>query len=180
MNALITKNKPVIKFLAIFSSSYVLLSLLYYIFLNTSTNPDFLTRSVSNQTIELLNLIGYETNSITNSTKDFINLYVRGKNIAGISEGCNAISIMILFIAFILSFTKKIKSTLLFALLGLITIHIMNLVRIIILVVCLFHYPQYSESLHNYVFPAMIYGVVFILWMVWVNSFQKTKRIDAI
>jgi len=176
MNTIITKNKPVIKFLAIFLSSYILLSVLYYLFLNTTTSPDFFTKSVSEQTINLLNFIGYETSSITNSTNDFINLYVRGKNIAGISEGCNAISIMILFIAFILSFTKKIKPTLLFAFLGLITIHIMNVVRIVILVVCLFHYPEYSEPLHNYIFPAMIYGVVFILWMFWVNSFQKTKR----
>jgi len=176
MNAIITKNKPVIKFLAIFLSSYILLSLLYYQFLNSTISPDFFTNLVSEQTINLLNLIGYETNSITNSTNDFINLYVRGKNIAGISEGCNAISIMILFLAFIFSFTKKLKSTLLFALLGLITIHIMNIIRIVILVVCLYHYPQYSEPLHSYIFPAMIYGVVFILWMFWVNSFQKTKR----
>jgi len=176
MNAIIIKNKPVIKFLAIFLSSYILLSLLYYQFLNSTISPDFFTNLVSEQTINLLNLIGYETNSITNSTNDFINLYVRGKNIAGISEGCNAISIMILFLAFIFSFTKKLKSTLLFALLGLITIHIMNIIRIVILVVCLYHYPQYSEPLHSYIFPAMIYGVVFILWMFWVNSFQKTKR----
>lgn len=176
MNPLITKNKPVIKFLAIFLFSYVLLSLLYYLFLNSTNGLDFLTESVSKQTINLLNLIGYETNSITNSTNDFINLYVRGKNIAGISEGCNAISIMILFLAFIFSFTKKIKSTVLFALLGLVIIHIINIVRIVILVVCLFHYPEYSEPLHNYIFPAMIYGVVFILWMIWVNSFQKIKK----
>lgn len=176
MNPLITKNKPVIKFLAIFLFSYVLLSLLYYLFLNSTNGLDFLTGSVSKQTINLLNMIGYETNSITNSTNDFINLYVRGKNIAGISEGCNAISIMILFLAFIFSFTKKIKSTVLFALLGLVIIHLINIVRIVILVVCLFHYPEYSEPLHNYIFPAMIYGVVFILWMIWVNSFQKTKK----
>lgn len=176
MNQLITKNKPVIKFLAIFLLSYALLSLLYYLFLNTTNNPDFFTELVSEQTINLLNLIGYETKSTTNSANDFINLYVRGKNIAGISEGCNAVSIMILFLAFIFSFTKKIKPTLLFALLGLVIIHIMNIVRIVILVVCLYHYPKYSEPLHNYVFPAMIYGVVFMLWMFWVNSFQKNKR----
>jgi len=176
MNAIITKNKPVIKFLAIFSSSYILLSLLYYLFLNTVSSPDFFTRSVSEQTINLLNLLDYETNSTTNLTNDFINLYVRGKNIAGISEGCNAVSIMILFLAFIFSFTKRLKPTLLFSLLGLATIHIMNIVRIVILVACLFHYPEYSEPLHDYIFPAMIYGVVFLLWMFWINSFQKTKE----
>ena len=175
MNTIITKNKPVIKFLAIFLSSYTLLSVIYYLFLNNASSPDFFSESVSEQTINLLNLIGYETNSTTNSTNGFINLFVKGKNIAGISEGCNAISIMILFIAFIFSFTKKLKPTLLFSLLGLIIIYIMNILRIVILIICLYHYPEYSSPLHNYVFPAMIYGVVFLLWMYWVNSFKKKQ-----
>jgi len=176
MNTIITKNKPVIKFLAIFSLSYTFLSILYYLFLNNTSSPDFFTKSVSSQIINILNLIGYQTSSLTNSTNDFINLFVRGKNIAGISEGCNAISIIILFIAFILSFTKKISTTVAFVIFGVITIHIMNITRIVTLVICLFHYPEYSEPLHNYVFPAMIYGVVFILWMIWVNSFQKKSK----
>lgn len=175
MNAIITKNISVIKFLAIFLSSYILLSLLYYLFINNIHNLDFFTESVSEQTINTLNFIGYETSSTINSANNFINLFVRGKNIAGISEGCNAISIMVLFLSFIFSFTKKLKATLLFALLGLVIIHIMNIARIVVLVICLFHYPEYSEPLHNYVFPAMIYGVVFLLWMYWVNSFKKNK-----
>jgi len=175
MNSIITKNKPVLKFLAIFLSSYILLSLLYYLFINNTSSPDIFTKSVSKQTTSALNLIGYQTTSITDFANDFINLFVREKNIAGISEGCNAISIMILFLAFIFSFAKKLKATLLFSLSGLIIIHIMNIVRIVILIICLFHYPEYSEPLHNYIFPIMIYGVVFFLWMYWINSFKKRK-----
>jgi len=175
MISIITKNKPVIKFLAIFLSSYILFSTLYYIFLNTTSSPDSFTKLVSNQTIQLLNLTGYTTNSVTEPSNGFINLFVKEKNIAGISEGCNAISIMILFLAFIFSFTKKLKPTLLFSLFGLLFIHVMNIVRIVILVICIYHYPEYSDPLHNYVFPAMIYGVVFLLWMYWINSFKKSK-----
>jgi len=175
MNSIILKNKPVIKFLAIFLTSYVLFSTLYYIFLNSTSSPDDVTKLVSNQTIKLLNLIGYQTNSITDPTNDFINLFVKGKNIAGISEGCNAISIMILFLAFVLSFTKKLKPTLLFSFIGILFIHLMNIIRIVILVTCIYHYPEYSNPLHNYVFPAMIYGVVFLLWMYWISSFKKNK-----
>jgi len=175
MNTIITKNKPVIKFLAIFLASYTLLSVLYYLFLNNTSTPDFFTESVSKQTVNLLNLIGYETNSITEPTNGFINLFVKGKNIAGISEGCNAISIMILFLAFVFSLKKKLKPTFLFSLFGILFIHIMNIIRIVILVICIYHYPEYSDPLHNYVFPAMIYSVVFLLWMFWVNSFKKNK-----
>jgi len=175
MHSFITKNKPVIKFLAIFLTSYVLFSALYHVFLNSTSSPDSATKLVSDQTIQLLHLIGYQTNSVTDPTSGFINLFVKGNNIAGISEGCNAISIMILFLAFVFSFTKKLKPTLLFSLLGVLFIHFMNIIRIVILVICIYHYPEYSDPLHNYVFPAMIYGVVFLLWMYWINSFKKNK-----
>jgi len=175
MNSIIIKNKPVIKFLAIFLTSYMLLSTLYYVFLNSPNSPDSFTKLVSNQTIHLLNFIGYQTNSITEPTNGFISLFVKGENIAGISEGCNAISIMILFLAFVFSFTKKIKPTLLFSVFGVLFIHLMNIIRIVILVICIYHYPEYSDPLHSYVFPAMIYGVVFLLWMYWINSFKKNK-----
>lgn len=175
MNSLITKNKPVIKFLAIFLISYLLLSSLYYTFLNTTSNPDIVTKLVSKQTVQLLNFTGYETKAFSKPSEGFINLFVKGKNIAGISEGCNAISIIILFLAFIFSFSKKLKPTLLYSLFGIGFIHVMNIIRIVILVICIYHYPEYSDPLHNYVFPAMIYGVVFLLWMFWVNSFKKVK-----
>ena len=175
MNSLITKNKPVIKFLAIFLISYLLLSSLYYTFLNTTSNPDIVTKLVSKQTVQLLNFTGHETKAFSKPSEGFINLFVKGKNIAGISEGCNAISIIILFLAFIFSFSKKLKPTLLYSLFGIGFIHVMNIIRIVILVICIYHYPEYSDPLHNYVFPAMIYGVVFLLWMFWVNSFKKVK-----
>jgi len=173
MNEIITKNKPVIKFLAIFLSSYILLSFLYYLFLSSVNKPDIFTKLLSKQTVFSLNSIGYETHSVLDSTKSTINLFIKGRNIVFIAEGCNAISIMILFLSFVFSFTKKIKPTLLFAFIGLIIIHLANIIRIIILAICLHHYPEYSEYLHNYIFPAMIYGAVFLLWMFWVNSFKK-------
>ncbi|PHS06276.1 MAG: exosortase family protein XrtF [Kordia sp.] len=178
MKTLIKKNKPVITFLAIFLSSYILLSLLYHFFLNTVNSPDFFTKSVSEQVISLLNLIDYETNSITDTSKGTINLFMKERNIAFIAEGCNAISIMILFVSFVFSFTKRIKPTLLFVAIGLIIIHLANIFRIVILIICLHHYPEYSEYLHSYIFPAMIYGVVFLLWMFWVNSFKKVNPSD--
>jgi hypothetical protein len=40
----------------------------------------------------------------------------------------------------------------------------------------MFHYPQYQEVLHGVIFPLFIYGVVFILWIVWVNKFSSYAK----
>jgi len=179
MNTLIRKNKPVIKFLAIFLISYITLSLIYTIYLTISDAPDIFTSSVATQTVDCLNYLGYNTTKSLNGDSGFINLFVNGKNFSGIAEGCNAISIMILFIAFIIAFAKGFKKTFLFGLFGIIAIHIMNIVRIIILVICIYHFPKYTHTLHSIIFPALIYSAVFLLWMYWVASFKQTEKTDA-
>jgi hypothetical protein len=36
----------------------------------------------------------------------------------------------------------------------------------------LYHFPQYEHLLQGVVFPLVIYGVVFLLWVVWVNKYS--------
>ncbi len=173
MKTIIKNNKSVIKFLAIFSISYAVLYLTYYFFILSNNSIDFFTRTVSNQTIKALNLLNYKTYTITDDFNKFISLIVNEKQIAGIAEGCNGISVMILFLAFTMSFYKDLKSTVIFMFLGVVLIHIVNVLRIVIIVICMYHFPEYSNQLHDYVFPATIYSMVFCLWMFWVKSFQK-------
>jgi exosortase family protein XrtF len=174
MKELISKYKGVIKFLTVFSVSYFGLYLLYVLFLKLSTTPDSFTTLVSKQAVYFLNQLHYITTTETNTTFNSIRLYVNNKHIAGIAEGCNAISIMILFLAFIISFAKSVKKTLLFGLFGILFIHVMNIFRIVILIICMYRFPKYSEPLHSIVFPGFIYISVFFLWMLWVKSFQRT------
>lgn len=174
MKDLILKYRAVIKFLAVFSASYVILYLFYALFLKFSTTPDQFTTSISKQSVYILNQLDYPTTTKVNSEYKHIRLFINNIHIAGIAEGCNAISIMILFIAFILAFAKSVKKTVLFGLFGLLCIHVINILRIVFLIICLVRFPEFSEALHNFVFPGIIYSVVFVLWMFWVKSFQKT------
>jgi exosortase family protein XrtF len=85
-------------------------------------------------------------------------------------EGCNAISIMILFVAFIFAFYKGLK-TFIFMLAGLILLFIMNLFRIVGLNIVMTDYKQYGKTFHDFVFPAVIYGTVVLLWLIWIKFF---------
>jgi len=96
--------------------------------------------------------------------------------LAGIVEGCNSASIIILFTSFVLAFFGKPVSTLLYLFAGSVIIYAMNILRIVILAVSIYEYPQYSGLMHSIFFPLAIYGTVFILWLIWVRIYSKWKR----
>jgi exosortase family protein XrtF len=56
--------------------------------------------------------------------------------------------------------------------LGCIIIHLLNVIRIALLAMALYAYPQYEHLLHGVVFPLFIYSVVFVLWVLWVQKFS--------
>ena len=47
----------------------------------------------------------------------------------------------------------------------------MNILRIAGLNVLIMEAPQYTKIGHDYFFPAIIYGTVVILWIVWIKFY---------
>lgn len=135
-----------------------------------------MTHVVAVQTQDLLNVIGYNTEIEPHPNEPSMKLIVKGKYLARVIEGCNSVSIIILFVSFIIAFSGKFKETMIFALTGSVLIYVVNLVRIVILSIGLYHYPWRKDILHHVIFPAIIYGMVFLLWMLWVNRFSEIKR----
>ena len=141
--------------------------------------PDYMTNLVARQTNALLNSIGYEANVLPHPDEASMKVIINGKFVARVIEGCNALSIIILFLSFIIAFAGRIKTTVLYCFAGAIILYAFNLIRIVILSAGLYHYPWRREILHNVIFPMFIYGTVFLLWMFWVNRFSKTLKSNA-
>ena len=109
-----------------------------------------------------------------------VKIIFKEKFVARVIEGCNAISIMILFAAFVFAFATQWKKTMLYIGIGIFLIHILNIIRIALLSFALYYYPKYEAFLHGTIFPLFIYGVVFILWVLWVTKFSGyVKRTTA-
>lgn len=180
MKTLIIKYKSVIKFILTFLIVYGVLSLVYSFYLDASKSgqyyPDFITNLVAKQSENLLKTFGYETNVVPHPNEPSIKVIVEGKYLARVIEGCNGASIIILFVSFIVAFSGKIKTTIIFALSGSVLLYVVNLIRIVVLSIGLYHYPWREAILHSVVFPAIIYGMVFLLWMFWVNRFSKFNQ----
>jgi exosortase family protein XrtF len=159
---------------------YAALSFCYKLYLDASKDssyyPDYITNVVAKQTETILNSVGYVSKIVPHPEEPSMKLIVRDKYLARVIEGCNSVSIIILFISFVIAFSGKRKMTLLFLLAGGIAIYLANLFRIVILSIGLYHYPWRSEILHSVIFPAIIYGMVFLLWMLWVNKFSNIGK----
>lgn len=182
MKSLLVKYKSVIRFIVTFLTVYGVLTIGYNVYLNMSDGskfyPDYLTNLVAQQTNALLNGVVYDANVLPHPNEPSMKIIIDGKYVARVIEGCNAISIIIMFLSFIVAFAGKLKTTILYGLAGSIIIYAFNLFRIVILSIGLYHYPWRKEILHNVIFPMLIYGTVFLLWMVWVNRFSQNKMLD--
>ncbi|KJD31955.1 molecular chaperone GroEL [Tamlana nanhaiensis] len=180
MKTLFLKYKGVVKFILTFLVVYTVLSFTYKFYLQYSDGskfyPDYLTHLVAKQSEILLNDFGYKVFMQPHPNEPSMKLIFNGKYLARIVEGCNSVSVIILFVSFIVAFSGSLKSTIFYVVFGSVLIYIVNLLRIVVLSIGLYKYPEHDHVLHNVIFPAIIYGMLFLLWVIWVNQFSKFEN----
>jgi exosortase family protein XrtF len=180
LKTLIIKYKSVINFIFTFLLVYAALSLTYKLYLDLSKEgayyPDYITNLTARQSQSLLETIGYNAQIVPHGEEASMKLIMNGKYVARVIEGCNSVSVIILFVSFVFAFSGHWKPTILYVLAGSVLIYTVNLIRIVVLSIGLYHYPWRREVLHSVIFPLIIYGMVFLLWMFWVNRFTKLNQ----
>lgn len=178
--------KPTIFFLLKFFGIYLIGSLLYGLFISsydTKAEPqlDPITRAVTYNCVQVASVFGYTStivqddhlNRTSETEQTYDSVYLNETYAISVEEGCNGINIMILFVAFVVGFGGKLKPMLLFIPLGLVFIHISNIVRLLLLALLnvelggrAFHF------FHKYFFTAVIYLAVLLLWYLWVRKYS--------
>lgn len=178
MKKYFVQYKPFLLFFASFFGAYIGLTFLYQVYLNSfeKTEVDTITRWVSFNTETVLSWFFQSVRLEEINQEPYLALYLFNKGVARVVEGCNGISVIILFISFIVAFSGKLKETVLYIFLGSLLIYVLNVVRIALLTVLLYYFHDYSHLLHGVLFPLIIYGVVFVLWVIWVKKFSKYAK----
>ncbi|NPA08916.1 MAG: exosortase family protein XrtF [Chlorobi bacterium] len=164
--------KPVLSILLRFIIIYMVLLLAYQFFLNSFQKEglDPFSKMIAEQVRHIQNFMGFPTQLYNDIKGEQVYFYVRNEYPTRMVEGCNAVSVMILFVAFVFAFYKG-KKTFVFVVLGLILLYIINVLRIVGLNIVVLDYKAYSKTTHDYIFPAVIYGTVVVLWLVWIKFF---------
>lgn len=177
---IVSDNKPFFMFLLRFALSYLVLAAIYWLYLSqydaTRFETDGVTREVAQESSALLRLMGNDSHTTPHLKDTSYKLYVNGNYVARIVEGCNAVSIMVLFAAFVAAFYAGLKKTSLYILAGIVIIHVLNVLRIALIALLGYRYPEYWDFLHDIAFPAFIYAVVFALWVFWVLKIYTNAK----
>lgn len=179
-NISIKEFKPTILFLVKFIGMYVVANLLYGLYVTAySPNPDPATRMVSQHTASALQVLGWPAITQDDIAKPTTQLICEGESVLAIYEGCNGINVMIIFVAFLIAFGPVNRTLLWFVPVGLVILHAMNLLRIGLLFWVSLYMPKYMYFTHKYFFTAILFVVVFVLWIWWVKKYTKVKPAEA-
>lgn len=178
MKKYLVQFKPFLIFVSIFFLTYIVLTMLYKFYLNSYqvNDLDGITLFVGENVQSLLRFFNYNIIIQKSSQNPWLEIILNNLFLARIVEGCNAVSVMILFVSFIAAFSGKLKKTILFVLFGIVSIYILNVLRIALLVVLLYNFPENNKLVHDIIFPLIIYGYVFLLWIFWINRFSKYAK----
>ncbi len=88
-----------------------------------------------------------------------------------IGDPCNGISLFAVFSIFLLAYPGPWKHKAWFLPLGLLSIHVLNMLRIVVLCIVVTVDYELLNFNHDYTFYIIVYGWVFGLWYLWVKRY---------
>ncbi|MEO7978581.1 exosortase family protein XrtF [Flavobacterium sp.] len=178
MKKYLLQYRPFLLFITTFFIIYIVAAVIYKLYLDSfdEKSIDGITNIVGHQVFKIMNFFNCDIRILKSESNPYLEVWYNQKYVIRIVEGCNAVSVIVLFGSFVIAFSGKFKTTLIFILFGILFIHILNISRIALLTVLMFHFPEKEHLLHGVFFPLVIYGFIFILWIVWVNKFSKYAR----
>ena len=164
-----------ITFLLKAGATYALLYLIHQFILKRYTfyDQDFIGLIIRSSDL-LLKLLGYKTFLVLQDS-DFQVIGVDGSGGVWVGSECNALSLFILFTVFVLWYPGHQKAKWWFIPFGILTIHLLNIIRVVALALIANYNPLALDFNHTYTFTFIVYGYIFLLWVWWVNRFASRK-----
>lgn len=143
-----------------------------------------LTEHVGKYSTKLLNIFTEKSNFTV--SREYVNkqaiqssqIYYNEKKIIYIENSCNGFIAFLRYIYIILCFPSATKRKFIYILFGLLAIHILNVFRCAGLGYINLYYQPYFRFAHDYLFKGIIYGSIFILWVLFLRKTQfQTKTL---
>jgi len=101
------------------------------------------------------------------------NIFVNGQVAVGIANQCNGLELIMLYLGFLLCLPTSRLRTIVYAVVGTITICIMNIIRCSVLAFLFMSHNYYADFAHHYAFKLIVYAAVFAGW---IGYSKKTRR----
>jgi exosortase family protein XrtF len=166
-------NKPLTRFLIKAVVLYLGWHLLWYNWIEPDgTVNHYLTYNTAWISSVALNTFG--SSSFTLSPFSELNTYLfkDGIPVVLIEHGCNGLILMVLFAGFVVAFPGPWRTKLWFVPMGILSIYLINSLRVIGLAVNHMVSKSSFDFNHKYTFTILVYGAIFYFWMIWVNRYS--------
>ncbi|EKB58845.1 exosortase family protein XrtF [Bergeyella zoohelcum] len=169
--------KPALGILFRFILIYFVLFIGYQWYLKSTEvgGLDPYSRWVAGQVNTVQEFLGYPSHTEHFPQWSTEYFYINHQAVTRMVEGCNAISVMMLCIAFVFAFYQGGK-TWWYAVGSICFLHVINVLRIAGINLIYVEYEAYSEPAHDYLFPVVIYGSVVGIWLVWMKMVNKNTK----
>ena len=169
--------RPVWQFLLVFFGTYGVFSGLYFSALDYWASQGFTVDPITNllgaQLHFVFDLLGFEAEVAPWTGTGNLVISVMGTPVAQLVEGCNAVSVMILFAAFVFAIPQKMAHSIIFIVFGFVLLYGINIARIALISIGIYLWPEWTTVLHDLVFPGIIYGTVLLLWILWIWRYKS-------
>jgi exosortase/archaeosortase family protein len=169
--------KPVRYFLSMSLTVAIAWKLIYLIFLmNTRILDDPLTNHVGNSAAYILNHYSgmHQFSAIQKIDTSIMEGQIQiakvcsilhhSQKVLHIADGCNGLELMVLYSGFIFCYPSTKKRKVGYILIGLLMIDFFNIARCSMLGFIKEYYHPYFYISHHFVFKAVVYAVIVILW----------------
>mgnify|MGYP001557327421 CR=1 FL=1 len=119
----------------------------------------------------ILRILGYTLIPEPMNADHIRTIGVEGGHLLWIGDPCNGVSLFAVFIIFLIAYGGPWRHKAWFALLGILTIHLVNAFRVAALCIIVSINYEWLNFNHDYTFYVIVYGWVFLLWYIWVKRY---------
>lgn len=140
---------------------------------------DGMSAYVGRQAASLLIVMGFDAFATDMHADKSTHVGIDGFARVKVIEGCNGLSVMILFVAFLLGFPGKLKSMAWFLPAGLLVIHFFNILRVAMLGWAVYRFGETGYYIYKELFTASIYLLVLTLWFLWVQKYGSFNKVNV-
>lgn len=171
-------SNPFVRFLVLAGASYLLWYLVLDNYLRPHTSVD---RVVIDNLIDIsgagLESLGYTLIPEPPEADEIRTVGIDGTYGLWIGDPCNGLTLFALFTIFVFWYPGPWRAKLWFIPFGLITLHLLNALRIIALCIIVGIDYKYLDFNHTYTFTILVNGYMFLLWIWWAKKYSSYGQV---
>jgi exosortase/archaeosortase family protein len=115
-------------------------------------------------------IIGYDIHTLHNT------LYFPNNGFVAVEGSCSGLKQFYQWTILMILFPGPWRKKLWYIPLGLLTIHLVNILRIVTLSVVVMHWPQQWDFIHLWILRPFYYVVMFGMWVIWVEKIRPSLK----